>query len=206
MEKNKLKNVIISPKTTLRSINESNFNFFFPMLILVISGLTAGLNSYIERLITYENIEISHLTFELLPNFIYNYYFSKPSLSNEILRNIVLTFVLWSFMGSLYYIVSKALKGSSTFGSLLNLTAYAYLPLIIGNMVGCITAMFSSLITAAITIIFGIWSFILKIHAVSIVSKFSFNKSLFTVLIPTVVISSITFGIVLFYFLSSFSI
>jgi hypothetical protein len=177
-----------------------------PIVIVIISGFAGGINSYLEKSASYAHLEIPPMEIALFSDFLKKYYFTKPILVDEVLRNIVLSLILWFLMVSLYYIAARMLRGGPTYKSILQLVGYAYLPLIVGNMFGSLTSLVNSFLTAFITLGFGIWSLILKIYAVSTASGFSFGRGAVSVLIPTALISILTFGVIMFILLSSMGV
>jgi len=134
--------IIISPGQTIEKIAEKPY-IEEAVLIMGIVAILSGINVYImSKIIIYDYGDI-----DLTENFVTNTII--PIFT--IVMPIVVTMIIWVIATGVVHLISVALGGEGNFTQMLVIYGYAYIPSLIGGVIGIVLMMFIEPITISLT-------------------------------------------------------
>lgn len=191
-------NILKSPSSTFRKILDSKEGLKFPFLIVLVSGIIAGVNSYYYKLSAIAHMKATYAKMGLDISTL-GHLMHEPNLINQIARMIVLTLLSWILIGFIIFIFSRLFKGKSSFKGILTVTGYVQVVSIIGGIVSVVIfiGLNQLLLDGIIQFIIGIWALVILIIGVREANKFSTLRALGAVILPFIIFVVIIVGLVI---------
>lgn len=191
-------NILKSPNSTFRKILDSKEGLKFPFLIVLVSGIIAGVNSYYYKLSAIAHMKATYAKMGLDISTL-GHLMHEPNLINQIARMIVLTLLSWILIGFIIFVFSRLFKGRSRFKGILTVTGYVQVVSIIGGIISVVIfiGLNQLMLDVIIQFIIGIWALVILIIGVREANKFSTLRALGAVILPFVIFVVIIVGLVI---------
>ncbi len=191
-------NILKSPNSTFKKILDSKEGLKFPFLIVLVSGIIAGVNSYYYRLSSIAHMKATYAKMGLDISTL-GHLMHEPNFINQIVRMIVLAPLSWILISFIIFIFSRLFKGKSSFKGILTVTGYVQVVSIIGGIISIIivTGLNQLLLDGIILFVIEIWALVLLIIGVREANKFSTLRALGAVILPFVIFVIIIVGLVI---------